>query len=459
MGNVLSADDFEILADKGLGRKGSTVAHAMAEFEGNIYVGTTTPSPWSEDAKPCIFVFDPKANTWEVAYEPERVDIGSRVNASSGLTKNGGSGMQSREHSPIQPVDFGYRSMVVYQGKSDKKPCLYTTSLSVLGGRILRSEDGKTFEPVGEPGLGNTEILSFRSLTVINGKLFTLPVGSIDDTEMDRNIADEAMIYVTSDPAAGVWEEACEQGFGDPQNVCFFSLGACGKYIYTGTCNPQRGFQLWRSKATGKAPYKWEKVLTEGAYRYGFNFTAATLTEFNGALYIGSGITGFGYDKPTDIGPAAAELIRLNPDDSWDLIFGDARFTPDGLKIPYSGMGPGMDNPHDSVTWAMASHDGVLYFGTHNWATFANVTSKTDPKIEGGYNLWGSANGEDWELALSGEEINPCETGVRTLCSTKDGLYVGTFNHTKLVQLMGKLSGFQGDLSGFDEGFSVLRGA
>jgi len=462
MNKVLSAEDFEVLAEKGLGRDSNAVAHSMVEFEGRLYVGTTVPAPRENEALPRIVVFDPKTGEWETAYESDFVDCGSRAHSSDvQLLRGDGPSRRNRQQtgSTILPCDFGYRSMIVYQGKSDKKPCLYATSMSLLGGRILRSEDGQHFESVAEPGLGNSEVLSFRSLTEVNGKLYTAPVGTINDEFLDRNMAPESLVYVTSDPASGKWEVACEPCLGDTNNESIFALGACGDYLYAGTGNPKRGFQVWRTKGAGKAPFKWECILDQGAYRYGLNFSAASLIEFNGALYIGGGITGFGYDKPNDIGPAAAEMIRVNEDGSWDLIFGEARFTPDGLKIPLAGAGPGLDDPYDSVTWSMAVHDGALYFGTHNWKPFSTVSHTKESRPEGGYNVWGSADGEDWSLVLTGQDSNPCETGVRTLCSTKDGLYVGTFNHTRLVRVLGALHGYEGNLDEFSDGFSVLRGA
>lgn len=458
MSTVLCPQDFTFLAKDGLGRTSSAVAHSMVEFEGRLFVGTTAPSPWDDDAKPCILVRDGASGDWSVAYDPPRIEMGARAGTVDvQMSGDGGIGRR-RQAKSVLPVDFGYRSMIVFQGKSDDKPCLYVTSMSLLGGRILRSEDGKRFKPVGRPGLGNSEILSFRCLTRLGGKLFSTAVGHVTDTDLDRNMAPEARVYVTDDPASGKWQNANTPGFDDDTNESVFSLGTCGDFVYAGTGNPKRGFQLWRTKGKGKAPFAWERVLTDGAYRYGFNFCAATLTEFDGALYVGGGITGFGYDKPNDIGPVASELIRLNADDSWDLIFGEARCTPDGLKIPYSGMGPGPDDPYDSVIWSMTVHDGVLYAGTHNWEPFAVIGDPEATELTGGYHLWGSADGESWSMVLNGQDHNPCETGVRTLCSTEGGLVVGTLNHARLVKLLGRVKKFAGDLSGYADGFNILLG-
>ena len=241
--------------------------------------------------------------------------------------------------------EFGVRSMAIFQGKSDPKPCLYAGVMSLWGGLILRSEDGRTFEPVAENGIDDDTALSFRGLTGLNGWLFTSPAGTVNEAGSDLNIAPSASIYCTDDPLKGNWQLAAEPSFGDPGNGSIFSLVTAHGYVYAGSANPVRGFQLWRTKAEGKPPFNWERVLTDGGWRYNHNFSTSAMAEFNGALYVGSGVPGLGYDRTNDIGPAAGELLRVWPDGSWDLIFGELRATPDGLKVPLSGSRAGAKRP------------------------------------------------------------------------------------------------------------------
>ena len=86
------------------------------------------------------------------------------------------------------------RSMTVFKCKSDKAPALYVASLSLWGSVMLHSEDGESFSVVCEPGLGNTNILSFRGLTGIRGKLFASPAGTIPEEIMDRNLASDTAV-------------------------------------------------------------------------------------------------------------------------------------------------------------------------------------------------------------------------------------------------------------------------
>src|SRR5581483_8569205 len=109
-------------------------------------------------------------------------------------------------------------------------------------------------------------------------------------------------------------------------------------------------------------------VLTNGAYRGNLNELAISMCPFDGALYVGTAIQNGGYDRAYKVGPAAPELIRIFPDDSWDLIVGTARLTPRGWEVPLSGWGPGFGSPFNGYFWRMAVHDHALYLGTYKWA-------------------------------------------------------------------------------------------
>src|SRR5919109_4589245 len=109
--------------------------------------------------------------------------------------------------------------------------------------------------------------------------------------------------------------------------TCVFEMASFNGYLYAGTMNPRVGLQIWKTRATGSPPYAWKRVVTAGAFRGNSNEFVASMMPFRGALHIGTGIQGLGYDKAASAGPAAAELLRLYPDDSWDLIVGELRRT------------------------------------------------------------------------------------------------------------------------------------
>jgi hypothetical protein len=291
-------------------------------------------------------------------------------------------------------------------------------------------------------------------LTGYRGKMFAAPAGTVTDEYLDRNEAPRAMVYVSEDPASGSWAEASTVGFGDPSNAGVFTLCTASDRVYAGTVNPERGFQLWQTFAEGEPPYEWEPVLLDGADGFNHNLAVSAMTEFNGALYVGSGITGFGQDKVHDIGPASAELLRVHPDGSWDLIAGRMRFTADGLKMPLSLLGPGLGDFYNSVIWAAVVHEGVLYIGTHQWEAFRALEVEAE-EIVGGWQLWASEDGENFTMVIGDGLGNPPDVGIRSFASTPIGLFVGTHNNSRLLKMLGRRT--RPDLS-FPDGFRVLRG-
>ncbi|MBL4810870.1 MAG: hypothetical protein JKX69_00590 [Rhodobacteraceae bacterium] len=453
----LNAQNFSFVGRAGLGEPNATMAHCMSYFEGNLYLGTTTPEFNIAGDSARILMHDPQGNKWLKVFESPKLDatpeVLEQINDREGLFP---AGAPRPEH---LPRETGIHSMAVFAGKSDAKPCLYAATLSEWGALVLRSEDGRGFKPVCEPGMGNDEILAFGALTAFNKKLFIATASVVTEEGNDLNEAAEAAIYVSDDPAKGTWKLACDLGFGDAQNQSVFSLATAHGYLYAGTSNPDRGLQLWRTEAKGKAPYKWERVLVDGAHRFNLSVTTAAMHEFNGSLYIGTGIAGLGFDRENDIGPSAAELLRVNKDGSWDLIFGAPRITPDGLKFPYSAMGPGLDDPYNSIIWSMAEHDGNLYIGTMQWEPFDWAMHGKGEPLQGGYQLWASSDGEQWEKVIDAGNGSIASTGLRALQSTPQGLYIGTSVQTKLLKAQANKHSGLADINHPSAGFDVLLGA
>ncbi|QIB35183.1 hypothetical protein [Ancylobacter pratisalsi] len=462
MSKIIQENGFRVIASEGLGRASNTTAHSVAFFRGQLYVGTSCGSVTGSSDSPRILRFHAEDGEWETVYESPLVPATKRARAPDRqLAKNMKGGLDfsrfkkpSETDSNLVPRDAGFRSMCVFKGRTDAEPALYVSCMSRFGGQILRSEDGVTFEPVGEPGFGNPDIYSFRGLTVLGDRLFTAPAGTTTDEWLDRNLAPEVRVYVTDDPASGRWEVASPEGFGDPANMAIYALATAHGMVYGGTANPERGMQVWRTSAEGTAPFTWEPVVVDGAGAFNHNLAVTAMTEFKGALYVGGGITGFGYDTVHDIGPASAEMIRIHPDKSWDLIAGRMRFTPDGLKVPLSLLGPGLDDFYNSVIWSLGVHDGVIYLGTHQWEAFRSA-ELGGADVVGGYQLWASEDGENWQVVIADGHGNPAEIGVRNIASTPLGLVIGTNNQKRLLQMKARRSGAKVDFNG---GFEVLLG-
>jgi hypothetical protein len=166
---------------------------------------------------------------------------------------------------------------------------------------------------------------------------------------------------------------------------------------------------------------------------------------FGNCLYVGSGIQNGGYDRAHLLGPAPPELIRLYPDDTWDLIVGTPRHTPDGFKRPLSDFGPGFGSYYQGYFWRMAEYDGSLYLGTFKWSTLLPYLQAEPSRaigkqiinylgvdsivnMEGGFDLFSSHDGVCWLPVTTNGFGNPYNLGARTMAGTPQGLFIGTAN-------------------------------
>lgn len=441
----LRKSDFKLIASGGFGDGCNSYTHAMAWFNNRLYVTTMRNNfalmrarlsiglhSWPVETPADPFDLDMRAEIW--AYDP-LTEIWERVLKAPLITGSHGK--------PI-PRDISYRSIAIYQSPRDTKPALYIGTWSPARGPgplILRTTDGRSFEPTCEPGLVGLPVTTIRALMPFKGRMYTTPAGSRGG---NTNISGHAVVYESRDPTHGGWEPVSEFGFGDLDNKSLHEICAHGDYLYVGTLN-NSGFQLWRSTCEGTPPYRWEKILERGAWRGPLNQIALSLYPFKGALYIGTGIQGGGVDKQNNIGPGAAELLRVYEDKSWDLLVGTARETPDGYKRPLSGRGPGFDQVFNGYFWRMCEHDGWLYMGTFEWSSvlayikrsnfqgpFGRVLGHVGPKhvfeYQSGFDLYRSNDGENWVPVTTNGMDNPYNMGLRTLESSPHGMFIGTAN-------------------------------
>lgn len=441
----LSQKHFTRIAQQGFGDGLNSYAHSMAFFQGKLYVGTTRGNiplikkrsadialatwpvtcpadPYDLDLRAEVWCYDPIARTWERVYKAPTI-IG--------------------RHGRRIPRDFGYRGMAVYDPPGDGQPILFIGTWSPAAGPgclVLSSTNGIIFEPASEPGLKGLPVTVIRSFAQLGDRFFTTPAGT---SSAQSNVSGHAVIYESRDPAGGEWEAIGEYGLGDAGNKGVFEMAVLGEYLYAGLFNLE-GYQIWRCVPEGPKPYRWERVITRGAYRGPENQLPACMLSFNGALYVGGAIQGGGLDRKNKVGPAAAELIRIFPDNTWDLIVGEKRATPDGPKKPLSGWGPGFDNFFNGYFWRLCEHDGWLYLSTFDWSIFlayANrdlwpaplcdlVNSLGEQFIidHAGASVFRSLDGENWVNVTDDGFENPFNIGIRTMVSTPHGLFMGTAN-------------------------------
>jgi hypothetical protein len=432
----------------GIGNPRSRVAHSCAVFRDRLYLGVTHPNGEGPEDAARILRYDFDSEDWTTVHTSPLRAADDRAFAADILRAGGGRRVVSDEG---VPRERGFRGMCVFQGKSDAEPALYVSTISNWGGLILRSGDGESFEVVSKPGLGDDRLLSFRALVPFKGRLFTTPIGSISEGKLDRNGTIEPTVFVSDDPAKGTWAKASLPGFGDARNGVIFQLAPLGDHLYAGTGNVERGFEIWRTKAEGKPPFKWERVLDRGAGRFSLNASVASMVPFNGALYIGTGLPGLGVDRAHDVGPAAAELVRLWPDGKFDLIVGEPRFSAAGLQVPTSAMLPGFDDSANSVIWRMCVYNGTLYVATHHWGIYKYLTGK-DAEPTGGFHIWATTDGETFTPVTTDGFGDAFAVGIRTLVPTTHGLVIGTDDHGVLRDRAARMGA---DVDTSEKGLSV----
>jgi hypothetical protein len=441
----LSKHDFKLVAYGGFGDGLNSYAHSMAWFKGKLYVTTMRANfalmrsrlslgmdvwpiecpldPFELDLRAEIWSYDPSADVWERVFKAPMI-MGS--------------------HGKPIPRDISYRSIVVCRTEEGGPLRMFVSTWSPARGPgpiIMVTEDGRNFETTCEPGLAGLPVTTIRALVPFKGRMYTTPAGSRGG---NTNVSGHTVVYEARNPTKGDWGPVSDFGFGDVGNKSVHEICAWGDHLYAGTLN-HSGFQLWRSKCEGEPPYEWEMVLEKGAGRGPLNQGVLSMYPFKGSLYIGTGIQGGGVDRENKIGPAPAELLRLQPDLSWDLLVGDPRDTPQGRKEPLSGRYAGFDNFFNGYFWRMVEHEGWLYMGTFEWSTvlgyvnrsrwpesFANVLANVGPKAmfdnQGGFDLYRSYDGENWVPVTTNGMGNPYNMGLRTFASTPYGLFVGTAN-------------------------------
>jgi hypothetical protein len=430
--------DFDKVSTNGWGDRFNAYAYSMAWFGDALYVGNSRGNlvmihrnhpQWLQtwpvrlprefhdlDFRSQIWRYTPRSGNWSHVYHSPRV--------------------ASREGRQV-PRDIGYRSMAVHED------ALYVAAFSPastgLAPQILRCRNGNVFESVARAGT-DPALNTYRTLQVFDGCLYTSPTGRAGGA---ANACDSAVVLKTADPASQPWQPVSRRGFGDTNNKTFFEMAVFNGHLYVGTLNPVSGFQIW--KTPGGRVHRWTPVVKEGAFRGNLNEIAISMCVFNDALYVGTAIQNGGFDRANKVGPAAAELIRIHPDDSWDLIVGNRRITAAGVKVPLSGRGPGFDNPFNAYFWRMTVHAGWLYLGTYKWTVFLPyLTRERWPQefrwivnqvgaeelacVAGGFDLWRTPDGIDWSPVTRTGFDNPYNHGVRTLQSTPHGLFVGTAN-------------------------------
>lgn len=440
----LTAEDFSLAAPQGFGDRQNSWAWSMQWWNGHLYVGTNRAWHCAETAAfanafPNLFTYPPDDPDVECTPNPKDLPLQAEIWRWTPETNTWERVYQSPADVPLPghpnkflARDIGYRGMTVFR-EADGTEALYVTGVSVkfigfkgLDGppaRILRSTDGVHFEPIPQdPGtaFGELSFSSFRNPTSFNGRFYVVGGG----------VGGSGMLLESAHP---------EQGNNSfrvvtPLDVKVSALHPFNGYLYLGLQDFEHGYSIVKTDARGPLPYQFIPVVEKGGYLInGRNPEVLSMAVFNNRLYVG----GNGIATASIGAGAAAELIRINPDDSWDVVVGYPRITPAGYKFPISGLMAGFGNVFNGHMWRMAVHEGVLYVGTFDTST----TFRNDPKLGPfarrfmGFDLYASSDGIHFSPITTDGFGDPFNFGARTLASTPYGLFLGTANYYYGLQI------------------------
>lgn len=372
-----TADNIIFLPQPSAGRQ----ICSLSLFQDKLYAGLTWPASDSAPNKASILKCALDTTGCDEIIDSEPADQSATSNDSLWQT--------------------GCHAMAVFKAGSDSSPALYASMLTPSGCKLMMINDGEKINELPRIAEG----VLVHSMIAFDDHLFV----AAHDAQNGG-----AAIYFCEDPASGKWEKATEAGFGDAGNTSISSMAEFNDSLYVATLNPTSGFQLWCTSDEGDEPYAWQQVISQGALRYTLNQAVISMTVFDGALYLGTGSP-----DTNDEYAEAAELIRVYPDNSWDIVVGSPRFSPYGLKVPMAAMGPGFDNRDNIAITAMAAHEGRLYVTTCNTAHSNNLQSDNDY-------LWSSADGEEWSAVATGAPESMNSMTVRAIIATPKSLLLAT---------------------------------
>lgn len=428
-------DEFVEAAPQGFGDRHNTKAWSMKWWKNRVYVGTARAHICVQDASLAfriggIFKYPKKDPDLECTESPQDLPLQAEIWGFSPDEEIWERLYQSPQdlEIPNHPGkyvarDIGFRGMTVFENPEDGSESLYVGGVSselinpgVGPPRMLHSEDGIRFEPIPQERGTIMGDLGFkqgnmRAMTFYDGRLFVV----IGESRGDGDL------YESRNPAEG------NDNFRivSPPRMKVYDMCEYNGYLYLGLTQDEEkeGYFVVKTDAKGDLPYTFTVVVPNGGYLKPLpSNTVVSLCVFRNRLYVGT-------DKP-------AEIIRINPDDTWDLLVGAPRDTPDGRKEPLSGMAAGFNWALNEHIWQMAVHEDWLYVGTND-LTSLNMKNWIFMKMPGigdvltafqGYDLAATRDGVHFTILDRSGFGDGLEVGIRTFASTPYGLFFGTSN-------------------------------
>ena len=438
---------------QGLGDRQNSWAWSMKWWNGKLFVGTSRAYRCFSRASLAriaafLFPYPPPDPDQACTTDPAELPLQAEIWAWTPPTPSSGPRgswellYRSPKDVPVPgrtglfvPYEVGFRGMEIHTDRNGVE-ALYAVGISTAAlwdgtkvvppPRILSSTTGEkdSFKPIPQAAgtfMGELSRGSFRSPTSYDGRFFVL----------HGTIQGSGVLLGSDAPRSGndSWAEV------GPPGKMFFEMQPYNGWLYLGGQDYSGGYTVVKTRALGD-PYEFVTVvpgggLLEASALNGQKPSASVVSMhvFEGRLYVGT-------DNP-------AELIRINPDDTWDLLVGSPRRAPSGAWIyPLSGLEDGFAHQFNDHIWRQGSHDGFLYAGTYD----ASINWKDDPNVGPrfthlqGTDVYRTPDGWYWTpITMAGfrspgdnDYADPIDGrfnyGTRSFADTPYGMFVGTAN-------------------------------
>lgn len=390
------------------GDRDNSYAFSMGQDEDNIYLGVNRTMVWSSImADPNYMNYAPLLEAFTLGELPP-ANFGDRAARLFMIDKETHE-VKLAYKAPISadgsPYDTGYRGAKAnFQSASSDTVSYYFGTTGPKFSRILRIDPG--YDPATDQPTEVFRIngrVTIRAMEVHNGQL-TIGVTLTDGT---------TAIYAASDPDAGAdaWtrigfqDDLFVPGQYDDSDVAFenyvSNLYTYNGWLYVGISGGSRSsFLIYKGKFVGigveganQAGWLWKPIVApEGKYKDGLGDsfsvspTFAPYVDENGKewTYVSTMSDTFyplfkaiagDYSGLYEAVQHPTELFRFDENDNWEMVMGDPARHNGYFGEPLSGYYDGYSKENDklnmqSYTWYITAHEGEIYAGTYNAATW-----------------------------------------------------------------------------------------
>jgi hypothetical protein len=337
-----------------------------------------------------IYRYIPQSSDWEMTYKGRPAKEASATllaTLSEGLEE----GRSAPDSTPALEEDLEAPShedafrVLAFNGQSVPTSALEVYIFSSQQSWVLASTDGHEFTWFALADADAQLLRSQSSYTLTGHALHGVAEASSSETVGAPNRVLVAAVPSARGwriPLASEWNEITVSPLEDVRNKEIAVLNSWDNTLCLGINNPSRGCQVWQAQVQEPPNYRWTCLVQAGAFRYSLNQIVFAMTPFNGDLYVACGVPKTAPEASKPFYPCGFELIRVYPNHDWDVLIGSPKFTPNGLRVPLSAMGPGLDDPNRAQVQALFTHQTALYMATQGTE---------------GFELWLSLDGEQWE--------------------------------------------------------------